>query len=280
MKKSVKYLIGIVVVLVVVVAGYFSFGHKSATKEKTITVGTVAPTQKDEKIWKVVKKEAKDKYGLTIKMKEFSDWNQPNKAVANGELDVNSFQTLDFLNQYNKAHDNSLTSVGKTIIAPLRLYSKKVKKVAEIKDGATIAISNDAANEARGLRLLQSAGLIKLASNDPLVTTKDIAENPKNLKIKEVDGSQTARALPSVDASVINGGFAASGNVSLKDSLYREKLDKKAEPYINVLAVSKKKKNTQAYKDLAKAYQTAAVKKEIQKQYGQLIIPGWDLDLK
>lgn len=279
MKKGWKYLIGIVVVVVIVIAGYFSFGDKSQAKEKTITVGVVAPADKDTHVWDAVKKEAKDKHGLTVKLKEFSDWNQPNKAVANGELDVNSFQTKEFLDDWNKAHDNALTSVGQTIIAPLRLYSKKVDSVADIKNGATITIANDAVNESRGLKLLQNAGLIKLKSDDSLATTKDIAENPKNLKIKEVDGSQTARALSSEDASVVNGGFAVSGNIPLKYTLYKEKLDKNSKPYINVLAVSKKKKDSQAFKDLVKAYQSKSVKKEIKKQYNSLIIPGWDLDL-
>jgi len=279
MKKGWKYLIGIVVVVVIVIAGYFSFGGQSQAKEKTITIGLVAPTDKDTHVWDAVKKEAKDNYGLTIKLKEFSDWNQPNKAVANGELDANSFQTKEFLDEWNKAHDNALTSVGQTIITPLRLYSKKVDSVADIKNGATITISNDAVNEARGLKLLQNAGLIKLKSDDSLATTKDIVENPKNLKIKEVDGSQTARALSSEDASVVNGGFAVSGDIPLKYTLYKEKLDKNSKPYINVLAVSKKKKDSQAFKDLAKAYQSKSVKKEIEKQYNSLIIPGWDLDL-
>ncbi len=280
MKKTWKYLIGIVVIVIIAVAAYFSFAPNAGNKSKTITVGLVAPTNKDTNIWNAVKKQAKAKYNLTIKTKEFTDWNQPNKSVANGEIDVNSFQTQDFLNQWNKANGNKLTSTGETIITPLRLYSRKVSKVSDIKNGATIAISNDAANEARGLKLLQSAGLLKLKSGVALATTKDITSNPKDLNIKEVDGSQTARALPSVDASVINGGFATSGKVSLKYSLFKEKLNKKSKPYINILAISKKNKGKAEYKDLAKAYQSAPVKKQIQKAYGPLILPAWDLKLK
>ncbi|WEV58211.1 MetQ/NlpA family ABC transporter substrate-binding protein [Ligilactobacillus acidipiscis] len=279
MKKSVKYLIGTLVVIIIVVAGYFSFGGAGKKQSKTLTVGLVAPTNKDTQIWNTVKKQAKEKYNLTVKTKEFTDWNQPNKSVANGEIDVNSFQTQDFLNQYNKANSNKLTSVGQTVITPLRLYSKKVTKVSEIKNGATITISNDAANEARGLKLLQSAGLVKLAPGKSLATVKDITSNPKNLKIKEVDGSQTARSLPSVDAAVINGGFASSGKINLKYTLFKEKLDKNAKPYINVLAVAKNNKNKQAYRDLAKAYQTSAVKKQIQKEFGPLILPAWTLKI-
>lgn len=278
MNKAVKYSLSALVVIGIGVGGYYAF-NGGADRSKTVTVGVVGTSDKDTKIWDTVKKEAKDKYNLTVKTKEFTDWNQPNKTVANGEIDANAFQTQDFLNQYNKANGNKLTSAGKTIITPLRLYSKKVNSVDEIKNGATIAISNDAANEARGLKLLQSAGLIKLDSGKSLAQVKDITSNPKNLKLKEVDGSQTARSLDSIDAAVVNGGFASSSKLSLKYSLFKEELNKDTKPYINVIAISKENKDKQEYKDLVKAYQTKSVKQQINKAYGQFEIPAWDLKL-
>lgn len=278
MNKAVKYSLSALVVIGIGVGGYYAF-NGGADRSKAVTVGVVGTSNKDTKIWDTVKKEAKDKYNLTVKTKEFIDWNQPNKTVANGEIDANAFQAQDFLNQYNKANGNKLTSASKTIITPLRLYSKKVNSVDEIKNGATIAISNDAANEARGLKLLQSAGLIKLDSGKSLAQVKDITSNPKNLKLKEVDGSQTARSLDSIDAAVVNGGFASSSKLSLKYSLFKEELNKDTKPYINVIAISKENKDKQEYKDLVKAYQTKSVKQQINKAYGQFEIPAWDLKL-
>ena len=278
MNKAVKYSLSALVVIGIGVGGYYAF-NGGADRSKAVTVGVVGTSNKDTKICDTVKKEAKDKYNLTVKTKEFIDWNQPNKTVANGEIDANAFQAQDFLNQYNKANGNKLTSASKTIITPLRLYSKKVNSVDEIKNGATIAISNDAANEARGLKLLQSAGLIKLDSGKSLAQVKDITSNPKNLKLKEVDGSQTARSLDSIDAAVVNGGFASSSKLSLKYSLFKEELNKDTEPYINVIAIAKENKDKQEYKDLVKAYQTKSVKQQINKAYGQFEIPAWDLKL-
>ena len=279
MKKARKYIIWLIVIVVIVIAGYFSFGRSNNTKTKTVTIGIMTGTKRDNAIWDTVKKTAKDKYNLKINLKEFTDWSQPNKAVQSHNIDLNSFQTYQFLDQWNGAHKSHLAPIGKTIVSPLRIYSRKAKSINDLKNGSTIAISNDAANEDRGLKLLQTAGLITLKPNQKLATTKSIAKNPKNLKIKEVDGSQTAHALSSVEASVINGGFASADHISLKHSLFKEPLNKKSKPYLNVLATNRKDKNKKIYKDVVKSYQSKAVQKKIKKEYGVLELPAWELNL-
>ncbi len=279
MKKSTKWIVGIIVVVVIVIAGFFSFGGSLSGKQKaqTVTVGRVAPSKGDEAVWSTVAKQAKDKYNITIKYKDFTDYVQPNKAVQNGEIDLNSFQTEQYLDVWNAAHkDSTLTSIGYSITAPLRLYSRKVNNVKDLKKGATIVIDNDAANQGRSLKLLQSAGLIKL-NNVKTPTPSDIKSNPKNFKITPIDANQTARQLDDVDAAIVNGGFAMADHVNIKDSIYKEPLNKTNKQYFNVIVATKKNKNKQAYKDVIKAYQTKAVKNQIKKSYGELEQPAWDI---
>ncbi|MTV82739.1 MetQ/NlpA family ABC transporter substrate-binding protein [Secundilactobacillus folii] len=279
MKRSTKWIIGIIVVVVIVIAGYFSFGGSLSGKQKaqTVTIGRVAPSKADESIWDVVSKQAKNKYNVTIKFRDFTDYVQPNKAVQNGEIDLNSFQTKQYLDVWNAAHKNStLVSIGYTVTTPLRLYSHKVSNVKNLKRGATIVIDNDAANQARSLELLQSAGLIKL-NNSKTPTPSDIVSNPKKFKITPIDANQTARQLDDVDAAIVNGGFASTDHVNLKYSIYKEPLTKTNEQYFNVIAATSKNRNKKAYKDVVKAYQTKAVKKQINKSYGQLERSAWDI---
>ncbi|MDC2845844.1 MetQ/NlpA family ABC transporter substrate-binding protein [Limosilactobacillus mucosae] len=280
-KRKKKTLIWVVVALVVVIAGIFSFGNFGKQKEQTVTVGVVSPSKQDEAVWNQVKKTAKSKYNVDIKLKTFTDYNQPNKALQSGSIDLNAFQHQAFLDAWNKANKGSLVSIGKTFITPIHLYSNNYKSVKSLPDGATIAIPNDASNESRALYVLQSAGLITLKKNTgALATINSIAKNPKNLKIKEVAADQAARTLSSVDAAVVNTNYAVAAKISTKKSIFTEPVDKNSEQWINLIAAQKKDRNKEAYKDVVKAYQTEKVKKVINEQYKGLEKPAWDIKLK
>ncbi|MFR0583977.1 MetQ/NlpA family ABC transporter substrate-binding protein [Limosilactobacillus mucosae] len=280
-KRKKKTLIWVVVALVVVIAGIFSFGNFGKQKEQTVTVGVVSPSKQDEAVWNQVKKTAKSKYNVDIKLKTFTDYNQPNKALQSGSIDLNAFQHQAFLDAWNKANKGSLVSIGKTFITPIHLYSNNYKSVKSLPDGATIAIPNDASNESRALYVLQSAGLITLKKNTgALATINSIAKNPKNLKIKEVAADQAARTLNSVDAAVVNTNYAVAAKISTKKSIFTEPVDKNSEQWINLIAAQKKDRNKEAYKDVVKAYQTEKVKKVINEQYKGLEKPAWDIKLK
>lgn len=280
-KRKKKTLIWVVVALVVVIAGIFSFGNFGKQKEQTVTVGVVSPSKQDEAVWNQVKKTAKSKYNVDIKLKTFTDYNQPNKALQSGSIDLNAFQHQAFLDAWNKANKGSLVSIGKTFITPIHLYSNNYKSVKSLPDGATIAIPNDASNESRALYVLQSAGLITLKKNTgALATINSIAKNPKNLKIKEVAADQAARTLSSVDAAVVNTNYAVAAKISTKKSIFTEPVDKNSEQWINLIAAQKKNRNKEAYKDVVKAYQTEKVKKVINEQYKGLEKPAWDIKLK
>ena len=174
-----------------------------------------------------------------------------------------------------------MVSIGKTFITPIHLYSKKVTDVKDLPDGATIAVPNDASNESRALFLLKNAGLITLKpSAGSLAKVKDIQDNPKNLKIKEVAAEQTARTLDDVDAAVVNTNYAVAAKLPDSEIIYTEPVNKDSEQWINLIAAKKSDANKEAYKDVVKAYHTSQVKKVIQKEYGNKEIPAWDLKLK
>ena len=277
-----KGLLGfIAVIIVIAVAAFFTFGHKKTEAKKTVTVGVVGQTNQDEKIWNQVKKTAKEKYGVTVKVKSFTDYNQPNKALQEGEIDLNSFQHKAFLNAWNKANKGTLVPIGNTVIAPIRLYSYKYKNINELPKNATIAVPNDASNESRALYVLKNAGLISFKKGTgKLATIADIEKNPKNLTIKELGAEQTARSLNDVDAAVVNNTYAIPAKLGDKQTIYTEPLNKDSEQWINVIVANKKDKDNEAYKAVVKSYQTEAVKKLIHKAYGNSEVTAWNLKLK
>lgn len=282
--RNRNILIAAIVVIVVVVAGVIGVtSHKkSAASSKTVNIGIMTSTKQDDAIWKVVSETAKDKYGITLKFTHFTDYTQPNKALENGSIDLDAFQHYAFLNAWNKANKTDLISIGDTMISPIHIYSSKYKTVSDIPNGGTIAVPNDASNESRALYVLKSAGLIKLnVSGDTLATTKNITENPKHLVIKELDAAQTARALDSVAASVVNFNYATAAKLPEDESIYAEPINKDSAQWINLIAAKKSEKNNKIYKEVVKAYETTATKKAIKEQYptgGEL--PAWGLKLK
>ena len=255
MKKILSFLI--VAILVLSACG--------GNNGKKVTIGVAS---NDTKAWEKVKELAK-KDDIDLEIKHFSDYNVPNKALSDGDIDLNAFQHFAFLDQYKKAHkDTNIEALSTTVLAPLGIYSDKVKNIKDVKKGAQVAIPNDVSNQARALKLLESAGLIKLKKNFGLNgTTKDIESNPKDLKIKAVDAQQTARALSDVDISVINNGVATkAGKDAKKDPIYLEKASSDAvKPYINVVAVTSKDKDNKTYKKIIELYHSKEAQKALKE---------------
>lgn len=280
-RRNRSWIAWLVVLVVVICGGIFGFAHHRQQQQKTVTVGVVGLTSQQQKIWDQVNKTAKSKYGVTVKVKNFSDYNQPNKAVQNGDIDLNAFQHTAFLNAWNKSNKGNLVSIGRTVIAPIRLYSKKYKSIKDLPDGATIAVPNDASNESRALYVLKNAGLITFKKGTgKLATVADIDKNPHNLKIKELAADQTARSLNDVDAAVVNNTYAAPAKLGAKQTIYVEPLNKDSEQWINIIVAKKSQRNNQAYRDVVKAFQTTQVKRLYQKYYGNTEKTAWDLNLK
>ncbi len=283
--KNRNIIVALAVIIVVALVAFFSLNHqasKKSTAQKTVKVGIMSGDKQDQEVWKSVAKTAKEKYDLKLKFVYFSDYNQPNEALLSGDIDVNAFQSYNYVKTWNKAHKSDIVAVGNTYITPMHIYSKEVSKLSDLKEGSTVAIPNDASNESRALFVLQSAGLIKLTTSDSskLVGLPDIIENPHQLKFKEVDASQTPRALDSVALSVVNYNYATAASLPNSESVYMEPLNKTSAQYINFIAVTSKEKNNKVYKEVAKAYASKATEKAIQEQYpdgGEL--PAWNLKL-
>ncbi|MEA4989640.1 Membrane lipoprotein TpN32 [bioreactor metagenome] len=203
---------------------------------------------------------AKEGYNLVIK--EFTDYVQPNMALASKQLFANFFQHEPYLDNMNKEKKLDLVSIGKVHIEPLGVYSKKIKKLADLKKGNSVSVPNDPTNEARALRLLEANGVIAIKPG-ALVTVADITKNPLGLKFHELDAAQLPRTLDDVTASVINTNFAGeAGLVPSRDALVMEGSES---PYANIIVVRNEDKDSPKAKALMKAVQSPEVKEYIQK---------------
>ena len=222
-----------------------------------------------------VAKEVLAEKGYELVITEFDDYVQPNMALDTGDLDANFFQHLPYLEKFNAEKGTKLVSVAAIHYEPLGLYAGKTKAIADLADGATIAVPNDSTNEARALLLLEAVGLIKLKPDAGLnATVIDITENPKNLKIAELDAAQIARALPDVDLAVINGNYAIQAGLNAAtDALAKEEQDSlAATTYGNIVVVREGEENTDKTQALVAAIKSEVVKNFIAEKYQGSVI--------
>jgi D-methionine transport system substrate-binding protein len=203
--------------------------------------------------------------GVDLKIVVFTDYIQPNEALLAGDLDANYFQTIPYL-ESSEEWKNALSFIWGVHVEPYGLYSAKYKHVADIPDGATIAINNDPANEGRALLLLQANGLITLNPASGLrATPRDITANPKNLKFRELEAAQLPRSLQDVDAATINGNYALEAGFNpVRDSLVIEGADS---PYVNGLVVKKGNEGDPRLEALKKVLLTQKVRDYIGSHY-------------
>ena len=214
------------------------------------------------------------KEGVDLEVKVFTDYVQPNVQVAEKHLDANYFQTLPYLESFNKGKGTNLVTVIGVHVEPFGGYSKKVKNLSELKDGATIAIPNEGSNSGRALILLQKAGLIELKDPTNAVSTpKDIAKNPHNFKFKELESALLPRVLDQVDLDMINTNYALEAGLNpATDALIIEGADS---PYVNFLVARPDNKDSDAIQKLAKALTSPEVKAFIAQKYKGAVLPAF-----
>ncbi|WP_392485943.1 MetQ/NlpA family ABC transporter substrate-binding protein [Haloimpatiens sp. FM7315] len=241
----------------------------SVNDKKEIVVGATPVPHKEilEEAAKLLEKE-----GYKLKIVEFTDYQTPNIALAEGQLDANFFQHVPFLKKTAEEKNLDLDYTVKVHIEPMAVYSKKIKDLKDLKEGAEIAIPNDPTNGGRALKVLESAGLIKVKEGE-LISKVDILENKKNLKITEIDSPQLPRVLEDVDAAVINTNFAIEAGLNpTKDALAIEDKDS---PYANIIAVKKEDKDKDYIKALSKVLTSKEIKKFIEEKYKGSIVPAF-----
>ncbi|MEE1948842.1 MetQ/NlpA family ABC transporter substrate-binding protein [Pseudomonas alcaligenes] len=219
-------------------------------------------------------KPALAKEGVELKIKVFTDYVQPNVQVAEGRLDANFFQHQPYLDEFNASRGTALVSIAGVHVEPFGAYSSKIKKLDELSEGAQVVIPNDATNGGRALLLLQKAGVIKLKDGAGITATvKDIAENPKGIKVRELEAATLPRVLAQVDLALINTNYALEAGLNpTKDALVIEGADS---PYVNILVTTAEKKDNADLQKLAKALHTPEVKKFIADQYKGAVVPAF-----
>ncbi|GGO51270.1 MetQ/NlpA family ABC transporter substrate-binding protein [Streptomyces lasiicapitis] len=247
----------------------------AADKDGPLIVAAT-PTPQGE-ILEYVKKNLAKKADLDLEVKEFTDYVTPNTAVQQGEVSANYFQHKPYLDDFNKKNKTDIVPVpGATVhLEPLGVYSKKIKKLDDLKKGATVAVPNDTTNEARALKLLADNGLLKLKEGVGFAATpKDVVSNPLDLKFKELEAAQLPRSINDVDAAVINGNYALEADLNpAKNALAAEKA--KGNPYGNFLAVKKGQENDPRVKKLAKLLTSPEVKKFIDDKYDGAVVAAF-----
>jgi len=262
-----KKIIAIALALVLALASVSAF---AATK---ISVGaTPAPHAEILEICKEILAEQ----GIELEIVVFNDYVIPNTSVENGQIDANYFQHVLYLNDFNAQNETHLVIVDKIHYEPFGIYAGKTASLAELKEGAEIAVPNDASNEARALLLLEQEGLIKLTEGVGLAATKlDIVENPLNIEIIEIEAAQLPRSLGSVDCAVINGNYAIDAGLKASDALAVEDGESEViqQNYANILVAKEGNETNEALLALAAAMKSEQVKAFIEETYEGAVVP-------
>lgn len=267
-----KKLLTALLTLSIAVFALAGCGPQKQSDVKMIKVGATAVPHAEilEEIRPMLLKE-----GVNMEIVEFNDYIQPNLGVNDGELDANFFQHEPYLKNFMEEHNEvKLVNAGGIHVEPMGVYSKKVKSLDEVADGATVAIPNDPTNGGRALLLLQKAGLIQLKDGvDEKATLADITGNPKNLQFSEIEAPQLPLALEDVVLAVINTNYAMQAELTpTKDALFMED---KTSPYVNIVAIRAGDENRPEIKALIKVLQSDKVKKFIEEKYKGAIVPAF-----
>lgn len=248
----------------------------STGKPEVIKVGVVGENNEP---WEDVARRFEEGEGIKVEIVTFTDYNQPNEALASGDLDLNSFQHKIFLENFNTETGNNLVPVADTILAPIGLYSSQISNVSEIKEGDRIAIPDDVTNYSRSLFLLQTAGLIEVEGEPgEAITLDNVTANPLNLEIIPMNANQTARSLDDVTVSAINSGMAVdAGFYPTEDAIFLEPVDENSTPYVNIIVARPEDTENEWYQKLIKDYyQTDATAEVIKEASKGSQITAWD----
>jgi D-methionine transport system substrate-binding protein len=254
--------IAVIAAVVLVVVNLTAAKPVEAAGAKPVVV-KLGTSDASQPYWTILKKKAAAK-GITLETVNFTDYGQPNPALQEKQTDLNSFQHLRFLAQYNVDTGNDLEPIASTLIVPLGLYSQKWKSVKQIPDGGTIAIPNDPSNQARALFVLQAAKLITLTGHTFAPTPADMDTAKSRVKVVTVDAAQTVLSLPSVDGSIINNNFVQDAKIDPHSAIFADDpTSPGAQPYINLIVARAADVDNATYLEVAKLYHDPEVLKSV-----------------
>ncbi|MCA0984268.1 MetQ/NlpA family ABC transporter substrate-binding protein [Halobacillus yeomjeoni] len=264
-----KFIIVITLILAAVLTGCSQEGEAETKEKQVVKVGL---NGSGVPIWEKIKEKAAEE-NIEIELVEFADYVRPNIALADGDIDLNAFQTVSYFDAFIKERNLDLAPVGTTLIAPMGIYSDKYEDVSNIPEGSSIALPKEATNMGRALLLLEKSGLIGLPEDfDGNGSIDKIEENPKNLTFEPIVAAQTPRVLPDVAASIINNGVAVeAGFVPVDDAVFIE--DDTAQPYINIIAARADEADKEVYQTIVDLYQEEDVANHIRDVYNDSLIP-------
>ena len=279
MKKFIKSL------GVLTLAGSLLVGASSAVQAQgefegeKVTVGVVS--EAEEQVWEFVAEQALEQEGIELELVLFTDYVQPNVALQDGSTDLNAFQHIAFLNEWNEANDGNLESLGFSYVTPLGVYSETIASIEEIPEDAVIAIPNDPTNGGRALLGLELAGLIEVDDAAGILpTVNDVTDNPLNIQFEELEAAQIAQALPDVDAAVINNTFALDAGLSVEDAIFLDAENPADLPddYKNIIAVHGDNVDNALFTKVVELYQTDAVADQLAEASNGGDVPAWTED--
>lgn len=242
---------------------------------EVIRIGVVGENNED---WLDVINRLEEEEGLKVELITFTDYNQPNEALANGDLDLNAFQHKKFLNTYVEESGNELVGIADTIRAPLGIYSNKIASLDELKKGDSIAIASDASNGSRALLVLRNAGLLEIDGKKAgdIVVPSDITKNELEIEIIQLDAAQTSRSLDDLTAAFVNADLAISAGISpIEDAIYTEELGPDTDIYVNIIAARAKDKDNPYYKKIVEYYQSDQTAEILLETFKGAKVPAW-----
>lgn len=271
--KKIRKTLGLILALTLALS--LGVPALAAEEETVVKLGVVGENNEQ---WQPVI-DALAEEGVTLELVKFSDYTTPNRALNDGEIDLNAFQHYAYLESDIEANGYELTPIGETILAPLGVYSDKIESLDELQDGDTIAIPNDATNGGRSLKVLEAAGVITVdpeAGYTPVLS--DITDNPKNIQFYEVEAANTASLLPDVAAAIINGGHAVDNGLNpTEDSIYLETQSEDGDnPYVNIIVARTEDADNELYNHIVELFQSDEVAEVINTVYAGAYIPAFE----
>lgn len=245
---------------------------------ESVSVGVASDYEQD--VWEVVVDQAAEE-GIEVEIVLFTDYVQPNMALQDGSTDLNAFQHVAFLDEWNAENDGDLVPLGFTYVAPLRAYSDKIASLDELQDGDTVAIPNDPTNGGRALLALEQAGVIEVDDAAGILPTlSDITDNPKNLEIEELEAAQLPQVLPDVAAVFVNNNFALDAGLSVEEAIFSDgdDIESLASDYKNIIATRGEDVDNELYKYIVSLYQSETIEAKLAEVSEGADLPAWTAD--